>query len=72
MGQRSKATCQYTYKAQCLLETPAVCPLTRQAVTSVIANVACSCSATVNGLFVEENFLFALVFVNIGTQDFIL
>ena len=72
MGGRSKATCRCAYKARCLLETFAVCPSRGQAVTSVIANVACSCSVKVNVLFDEENLLFVLVFVNIGIGDFIL
>ena len=56
MSQRSKATCRCAYKARCLLETPAVCPSRGQAVTSVTANVACSCSVKANVLFDEENY----------------
>ena len=53
MGQRSKGTYQCACKARCLLETPAVCPSRGQAVTLVIANVACSSSVKVNVLFDE-------------------
>ena len=72
MGRRSKATCRCAYKARCLLETPTVCPSGGQAVTSVIANVACSCCFKVNVSFDTENLLFVLVFVNIGIRDFML
>ena len=72
MGGRSKATCRCAYKARCLLETFAVCSSRGQAITSVIANVAGSCSVKVNVLFDEENLLFVIVFVNIGIGDYIL